>query len=125
MPITPAATVTQTSFTVGMGAPLSPGTYYIGVYNYSQLYPADYRLVSRGIGTTDTLDAAGNPWLIPVQTLGFSQSTSGSILPTPQGDSDGIQDLRDIAVYRITVPDSVSACDVGYKTWPFAQYQGE
>lgn len=100
-------------FTAGMGAPLTAGSYYIGVRNSSTSYGAKYRIVSRGIGTTDTTDALGNPWQIPVQTLGFSGSSAvGSIAPVPLGNSDGVEDLRDIAVYRITVPDNVSAWDL-------------
>ncbi|HSC75097.1 MAG TPA: hypothetical protein VLB90_02535 [Pseudomonadales bacterium] len=100
-------------FTVGMGAPLTAGSYYIGVYNSDQNYGAKYRILSRGIGTTDTTDANGSPWQIPVQTLGFSGSSAvGSIAPVPLGNSDGMEDLRDIAVYRITVPDNVSAWDL-------------
>ena len=100
-------------FTAGMGAPLTAGSYYIGVYNPTYLtYGAKYRIVSRGIGTPDTVDADGNPWLIPVQTLGFTSSTVGSIAPVALGDSDGVADLRDIAVYRITVPDNISAWDL-------------
>jgi hypothetical protein len=100
-------------FTVGMDAPLRPGSYYIGVYNTDTDYGADYRIVSRGIGMPATTDANGNPWEIPVQTLGFQGgSVAASIPPVPQGNSDGIDDVRDIAVYQITVPADVSAWDL-------------
>lgn len=101
-------------FTAGMGAPLEPGTYYIGVYNDDTVDPASYRLLSRGIGEPSELDAVGNPWEIPVQALGFNNSdplgsnvVSTSIAPVPQGNSDGIDDVRDLAVYRVEIPNDV------------------
>ncbi|MBK8102496.1 MAG: FG-GAP repeat protein [Cellvibrionales bacterium] len=106
--------VTGRFFTVGMGAPLEPGSYYIGVYNSSTQNPASYRLLSRGIGEPTELDAEGNPWQIPVQVLGFdgsdplgSNTVSSSIAPVPQGNSDSVDDVRDLAVYRVTVPANV------------------
>src|SRR5690606_23774445 len=72
------------------------------------------RLLSRGIGEPTGLDAEGNPWQIPVQVLGFdssdplgSNTVSSSIAPVPQGNSDGVEDLRDLAVYRVEVPAGV------------------
>lgn len=117
-------------FTAGMGAPLVPGTYFIGVYNNDKVYPARYRIYSRGIGNPGTSDANGNPWLIPIRTLAMGSSTSGSIPPTPDRDSrcGGLQcipapgtgfdpneaydDVRDYDVYRITVPEGVTAWDL-------------
>ena len=71
---------------VGMGNPLSPGTYYIGVQNgYSGNTPMSYTLVSRGIG--DGL-------AIPVQDLAF---TGGSV-------SSNTLPAREAAYYRMVVP---------------------
>ena len=99
--------------TVGMGGPLSAGSYYIGVYNPTTAYGANYRLVSRGIGMPATTDSNGNPWAIQVQPLAFDGgSVAGSIPPVPQGDNDGIDDVRNIAVYQIPVPPGVSAWEL-------------
>ncbi len=99
-------------FTVGMGAPLEAGTYFVGIYNSSTQKSATYRLLSRGIGEPTGLDELGNPWEIPVQVLGFdnadslgSNIVSGTISPVPQGSNDGVDDVRDIAVYRVNVPE--------------------
>src|SRR5271156_3966299 len=37
-------------FEDGMGNPLSPGTYYIGVYDYTGATPLSYTILSHGIG---------------------------------------------------------------------------
>ena len=74
---------------MGMGNPLEPGTYYVGIvngsgYSYSS-DPMSYTLVSRGIGTNLT---------IPVMDLGFSGGVAaGHDLPT-----------REAAYYRVVVP---------------------
>ncbi|MCA9516171.1 MAG: hypothetical protein KC635_14605, partial [Myxococcales bacterium] len=57
---------------MGMGAPLEPGVYYVGVsdvgYQETGL-PMSYELVSRGIGVGD--DGDGAPWRIQVVDLAF------------------------------------------------------
>ena len=72
--------------TCGMGHPLEPGTYFIGVFNQSSNgTAAAYTLASRGIG---------NGLAIPVSTIGF---TGGSAALTNIG-------ARDLAVFKVTVP---------------------
>ena len=80
--------------TVGMGSPLEPGTYYVGVKNYYSGSGGDmsYTLVSRGIG--EGLDGGGQPWAIEVQPLAFAGGVANGTGLAP----------RDIAVYRVDVP---------------------
>ncbi len=54
----------------GMGNPLVPGTYYVGVYNNSGT-PASYSLASRGIGTG---------FSIPVTPLAFSNGVITNVV---------------------------------------------
>ncbi|MEZ5435919.1 MAG: hypothetical protein R3E67_05030 [Pseudomonadales bacterium] len=49
-----------------------------------------------------------------MQVLGFdgsdplgSNTVSSSIAPVPQGNSDSVDDVRDLAVYRVTAPANV------------------
>jgi hypothetical protein len=74
--------------TCGMGRPLEPGTYYVGVLNDGS-EPASYTVESRGIG-------AG--WQIPVTAIAFA------------GGSAATGDLaaRDLAVFKVTVPAGTS-----------------
>jgi hypothetical protein len=74
--------------TCGMGRPLEPGTYYVGVRN-DATEPAAYTLESRGIG-------AG--LAIPVTALGFA----GDSKPT------GTLGARDLAVFKVAVPAGTS-----------------
>jgi large repetitive protein len=69
---------------VGMGNPLEPGTYYIGVYNGSDSSPASYTLQSRGIGSG---------LIIPVTDLSFVNGSVAHVLPA-----------REAAYYRVIVP---------------------
>ncbi|MBL0224669.1 MAG: hypothetical protein IPQ16_03520 [Geobacteraceae bacterium] len=75
---------------MGMGSPLEPGTYFVGVSGADTM---SYTLESRGIGIGN--DSLGTPWPIPVGDLGaFSGgSVSGSGLAP-----------REAAYYRVTVP---------------------
>ena len=71
---------------MGMGLPLEPGTYYVGVTNASGTSAAmSYTLESRGIGTG---------YAIPVTTLAYA------------GGSDTQSNLapRELAYYKVTVP---------------------
>ena len=61
---------------VGMGNPLQPGTYYVGVYDPS--YTDSYTLVSRGIGLTN--------YSIAVKPLNLTGSVTNLALPTGQAD---------------------------------------
>ena len=73
---------------MGMGNPLQPGTYYVGVYNGTgpgATNPMSYTVVSRGIG-------AG--YAIPVMDLGF---TNGTV-------SNPSLAAREVAYYRVNVP---------------------
>ena len=71
---------------MGMGQPLEPGTYYVGVRTASGTSAAmSYTLESRGIGTG---------YAIPVTTLAYA------------GGSDTQSNLapRELAYYKVTVP---------------------
>ena len=77
--------------TLGMGHPLEPGTYFVGVLNTaSPGNPTTYTLESRGIGEA---------LAIPVGTVDFT------------GGSATITDLasRDLAVFKVTVPTGASS----------------
>jgi hypothetical protein len=67
---------------MGMGRPLQPGTYYVGVRAISQ--PMTYTILSRGIG---------DGFSIPVVDLPFSGGSFTNVLPA-----------REAAYYRLTVP---------------------
>ena len=69
---------------MGMGNPLQPGTYYVGVINPSGSTPMTYTIASRGIGTNLS---------IPVFELPFVGSAS----------SNGLR-ASEAAYYRVTVP---------------------
>ncbi len=69
------------------GAPLTPGTYYIGVNDASPGAPMSYTLQSRGIGAGFT---------IPVTALAFSGGSAPVTGLTP----------REVAYYKVTVPAS-------------------
>ncbi|HWX23245.1 MAG TPA: pre-peptidase C-terminal domain-containing protein [Candidatus Binatia bacterium] len=73
---------------MGMGNPLQPGLYYVGVISSSGSTPFSYTLLSRGIGTNVT---------IPVVSLSF---TNGVI------NNPGLI-ARDAAFYSIIVPSNV------------------
>jgi hypothetical protein len=68
---------------MGMGRPLAPDTYYIGVLNRTNV-PAIYTLVSRWIGPTQA---------IPVKDLAFRGGMVTNTLPP-----------REAAYYRVVVP---------------------
>ncbi|HLP77402.1 MAG TPA: hypothetical protein VK327_10850, partial [Candidatus Paceibacterota bacterium] len=75
-------------FEVGMGNPLSPGNYIIGVINSSgpgYQNPMSYTLVSRGIGTNLS---------IPINDLTFTNGavSNPNLIP------------REVAYYRVVVP---------------------
>lgn len=73
---------------MGMGRPLEPGTYYVGVYNELFPQPMTYTVLSRGIGNTNT---------IPVVDLPFAGGsvTVTNLLP------------REAAYYRVIIPPSI------------------
>ena len=70
----------------GIGRPLEPGTYYVGVYNSSTTSTTSYTLESRGIGTGQS---------VPVNTLDY---TAGSVAT--------IANLapREATYYKVTIP---------------------
>jgi hypothetical protein len=70
---------------MGMGNPLEPGTYYVGVFNDSTIEATSYRLISRGIGEGRALPIVDLPF------AGGSVTNSG-LLP------------REAAYYRVMVP---------------------
>jgi hypothetical protein len=69
---------------MGMGNPLQPGTYYIGVRDPN--YSSSYTLQSRGIGTNYT---------IHIHDLDFNGTATNSALVVSEGD-----------YYRVAVPDN-------------------
>jgi hypothetical protein len=72
---------------MGMGNPLQPDTYYIGVEDPSSWHnPVSYTIQSGGIGPGHS---------IPVPDLGFSAGTATFTLPPTEA-----------AYYRVTVPDN-------------------
>jgi hypothetical protein len=70
---------------MGMGRPLEPGTYYVGVINNSGTNAMAYTLFSRGIGTNMTIP------VIPLDFNGGSFTTNS-------------QPVREAAYYCINVP---------------------
>ena len=73
----------------GMGSPLEPGVYYVGVQSTTV---ASYTLQSRAIGIGN--DALGVPWSIQVQPLAWNGGTVAATGLAP----------REIAYYKVTVP---------------------
>ena len=72
----------------GVGDPLSPGTYYVGVYNYTGTTPLSYTLLSHGIG---------GPYSIPVTPIAFSNGVASVTSLAPRG----------AAYYSVTVPSNM------------------
>ena len=81
----------------GMNDPLTPGTYYVGVFDYTGATPLSYTLLSRGIGTGYT---------IPVTPIAFSNgvATVSSLVP------------REAAYYSVVVPTNESSWRVELDT---------
>jgi len=80
---------------MGMGSPLEPGTYYVGVSRYTSSSDAtqlSYTLESRGIGFGN--DSGGTPWPIQITDLNFSGGSA----------SASNQEPRDVRWYRVAVP---------------------
>jgi large repetitive protein len=75
-------------FAVGMGRPLEPGTYFVGVFNNSTTASSSYTILSRGIG-------AG--FSIPVVDVPFVGS-AGATLPG-----------REAAYFRVYVPSNTTS----------------
>ena len=76
---------------MGMGNPLEPGDYYVGVLNGNATQsdpPMSYTLVSRGIGTNLS---------IPVNDLLFTNGMATNL----------VLNAREVAYYRLTVPTNV------------------
>ena len=72
-------------FAAGLGNPVEPGTYFVGVFNESPAEATSYRILSRGIGAGRALPVADLPF------SGGSVTNSG-LLP------------REAAYYRVVVP---------------------
>ena len=79
----------------GMGRPLEPGIYYVGVYNYSPSEPTGYTIESSGIGESQA---------IPIHEL-----------PYAGGNPSDIVDLnpREAVYYKVTIPENTP-------TWEFS-----
>ena len=81
---------------MGMGNPLQPGTYYVGVLNSTgpgYLNPMSYSLMSRGIGTNLS---------IPVVDLPFTNGVISNLGLVP----------REAAYYRVAVPTNLPSWKV-------------
>ncbi|MCA9513614.1 MAG: hypothetical protein KC635_01610, partial [Myxococcales bacterium] len=88
-------------FTVGMNAPLEPGTYVVGVIDQSSnAEPASYELVSRtvGVGT----DADGEPWTWQVADLAFDGGAVSLVGLEP----------REVRYFRVQVPPGARSWEV-------------
>ncbi|MCX6922905.1 MAG: hypothetical protein NT154_06800, partial [Verrucomicrobia bacterium] len=73
-------------FQVGMGNPLQPGTYYVGITNLDGTNLASYTVQSRGIGSG---------FSVPVEDLPFAGGSATAALPA-----------REAAWYRLVVPNN-------------------
>jgi hypothetical protein len=79
-------------FQVGMGNPLQPGTYYVGITNLDGAHPASYTVQSRGIG-------AG--FSVGVEDLSFAGGSAAEVLSA-----------REAAWYRVVVPNNAPSWKV-------------
>jgi hypothetical protein len=83
---------------MGLGTPLEPGTYIVGVtdVNNPSESAMSYRLVSRGIGVGQ--DAQGTPWSIGVRDL-------------PVGETVEVTDLapREVTYFRVQLPSTTKS----------------
>jgi len=77
---------------MGMGQPLEPGTYYVGVINSLGTNAMSYTILSRGIG---------EGFAVPVTDLSFSGATNFTGLAP-----------REAAYYRVVVPTNVPSWKV-------------
>ncbi len=93
----PNVNVTGRRIQMGLGSPLTPGVYLVGVTDSGTGDPMSYRIESRGIGIGE--DASGTPWAVQVQDL-------------EPGGEVAIQDLpaREIAWFRVALPE-------GFPSW--------
>jgi uncharacterized Zn-binding protein involved in type VI secretion len=76
---------------MGLGSPLEPGTYYVGVsraQGSSDATPLSYTLESRGIGL------AGSSYPVKIQDLAYAGGTASGIGLVP----------REVGWYRVVVP---------------------
>ncbi len=84
---------------MGIGSPLVPGTYYVGIIDSTSSstgLPMSYALVSRGIGQGD--DADGQPWEVQVVDIEVDDEVVVTDLPA-----------REVAYYRVTTPAGLSS----------------
>ena len=97
--ITYSSVVDKNKYLVmGMGSPLEPGTYYVGVSGTDVM---SYSLESRGISIGN--DSLGTPWPIQVADLGaFNGGSAGGTGLAP----------REAAYYRVTVPAGTTSWSV-------------
>jgi hypothetical protein len=98
--VTGMATPGQTNrYATGMGGPLEPGIYYVGVSSNGSTTPLSYTLQSRGIGDSVT-GCGGSGCSIPVRDLPFAGGSDTVTIANP----------REAVYYRVTVP-------AGAKSW--------
>ncbi len=71
---------------MGSGAPLEPGTYYVGVYNGDASLPMSYTVESRGIGSGQT---------IPIGTLAYTAGSTATITNLAP---------REAVYYKVSIP---------------------
>ena len=79
-------------FAAGLGRPLEPGTYYVGVINSAGTSPMTYTLLSRGMGPG---------FSIPVTDVPFAGSATNLSL-----------NAREAAYYRVVVPSNTPSWKV-------------
>lgn len=87
---------------MGMGSPLEPGTYYVGVGRFGS-DPAllSYNLESRGIGLP------GSSYPITVRELSFAPPASGGGAPNTAAGT--IDKPKEVAWYKVSVPPGASS----------------
>ncbi len=81
-------------FVAGMGRPLEPGTYYVGVYNAAGAGQADFTLDSRGIGSGQ---------ILTVSNLEFASGSSATITNLAP---------REARYFKVTIPANTPSWEV-------------
>ena len=102
---------------MGLGRPLEPGTYYVGVYNGSTTTATSYGIVSRGIGngqtylTTDLVYAGGSATIsnLAPREAQYFKVTIPANTPSWEVTLSPIVGEMLLAVRRGTIPDFSSA----------------
>jgi large repetitive protein len=101
---------------MGMGTPLEPGTYYVGVTNSNSSDAMSYSLRSRGIGTDQDTD--GVAWPIQVAELPFIGAASPAALPPREAAYFKVEILQDTTSWSLGLEPTLgdNAVDLRMKT---------